>query len=88
MPQKPASSEQSNRHITVDKKKMSDDDTDHSLVVRFIAAVDELDGMYQLLIVFSIFVGLGFIGFGLPLLGIVWLVGGPAFVFAVQRWED
>ncbi len=67
---------------------MSDDDTDHSLVVRFIAAVDELDGMYQLLIVFSIFVGLGFIGFGLPLLGIVWLVGGPAFVFAVQRWED
>lgn len=65
---------------------MSDDD--HSLVVRAIAAVDELDGMYQLLIGFSIFVGLGFIGFGMFLIGLVWLLGGPAFVFAVQRWED
>ena len=65
---------------------MSEDD--HSLVVRAIAAFDELDGMYQILIVFSAFVGLGFIGFGLPILGLIWLVGGPAFVFAVQRWED
>ena len=65
---------------------MSDDD--HSLVVRAIAAVDELDGMYQLLIAFSVFVGLGFIGFGLTLIGLVWLLGGPVFIFAVQRWED
>jgi len=64
------------------------DDPSHSLVVRAIAAVDELDAMYQLLVGFSIFVGLGFIGFGLPLLGLVWLLGGPSFVFAVQRWEE
>jgi len=65
---------------------MSDDD--HSFVVHAVAAVNELDGMYQVLIAFSVFVGLGFIGFGLPLVGLLWLVGGPAFVFAVQRWED
>lgn len=65
---------------------MSDDD--YSLVVRAIAAVEELDGMYQLLIVFSALVGVGFIGFGLPVLGLFWLLGGPVFVFAVQRWED
>ena len=65
---------------------MSDDD--HSPVVRAIAAVDELDGMYQVLIGFSIFVGVGFVALGLTLVGLVWLLGGPSFVFAVQRWED
>jgi hypothetical protein len=65
---------------------MSDDD--HSLVVRAIAAVDELDGMYQVLIGFSIFVGVGFVALGLTLVGLIWLLGGPSFVFAVQRWED
>jgi hypothetical protein len=65
---------------------MSDDG--HSLVVRAIAAVDELDGMYQVLIGFSIFVGVGFVALGLTLVGLIWLLGGPSFVFAVQRWED
>ena len=77
-----------NNYLTPTERygRMSDDD--HSPVVRVIAAVEELDGMYQILVGFSLFVGLGFVGFGLPILGILWLLGGPALVFAVQRWED
>lgn len=63
-------------------------DDDYPLTVRAIAAVDELDGMYQLLILFSVIAGFGSIAFGAYIFGLVWLVGGPAFVFAVQRWED
>jgi len=44
--------------------------------------------MYQLLILFSILTGVGFIAFRMYLVGLLWLVGGPAFVFGVQRWED
>lgn len=66
----------------------NESDDDYPLVVRALAAVDELDGMYQLLILFSIITGLGFIAFGAYLVGLVWLLGGPGFVLGMQRWED
>lgn len=65
-----------------------DDEKEFSAFIRALGAVDELDGMYQLLILFSIITGLGFIAFGAYLVGLVWLLGGPAFVLGMQRWED
>jgi len=57
------------------------------LSVRAMGAVDRLDGMYQLLIGFSVLVGVALVAVGAPVFGLIWLVGGPGFVFAVQRWE-
>jgi len=66
----------------------TDDDEEFSPFVRAVGAVDKLDGMYQLLIFLSIVAGVGSMALGAYLVGLVWLLGGPAFVFGVQRWED
>jgi len=63
------------------------EDDELPLSVRAIGAVDRLDGMYQVLIGFSVVVGVSLVAVGALVFGLVWLIGGPALVFAVQRWE-
>jgi len=64
------------------------DEQELSLAVRAIGAIDRLDRMYQILIGFSVFLGVSLIAIGAPVFGVIWIVGGTGFVFGVQRWED
>lgn len=59
-----------------------------SPVVRAVEAVEALERFYQAVLAAALAVGILLLVSGMHFLGLVWLVGGPTFVFGVQRWED